>query len=64
MSDFCNMVFDDGNSEDFMSVLIKGMEMPKNCSECPGGASWGFAGKCIAAIDDAPTIIEAEGEKE
>ena len=25
-----------------------------------GGASWGFVGKCITAIDDAPAIIEAE----
>lgn len=29
-----------------------------------GGASWRFAGKCIAAIEDAPTIIEAEGAEE
>ena len=97
-----------------MSVVIKGMQMPKNCtncglmcalrhfnilndnrpSNCPlveipehhgqlidrdalslreklklieereiqiyGGVSWSFAW-CIAAIEDAPTIIEAEG---
>ena len=28
------MVFDDGNSEDFMSVLIKGMKMPESCCKC------------------------------
>lgn len=29
-----------------------------------GGASWRFVGKCITAIEDAPTIIEAEGAEE
>lgn len=28
------MVFDDGDSEDFMSVFIKGMKMPKSCTNC------------------------------
>ena len=40
----------------------------KTIKECEvqiyGGASWGFTGKCIAAIDEAPTIIEAEGVEE
>lgn len=40
----------------------------KTIKECEvqiyGGASWGFAGKCIAAIEDAPTIIEAERVEE
>ena len=29
-----------------------------------GGASWSFVGKCITAIEEAPTIIEAEGAEE
>ena len=27
-----------------------------------GRESWGFTAKCIHAFDDAPTVIEAEGE--
>lgn len=29
------MVFDDGDSEDFMSVIIKGMQIPEDCFSCP-----------------------------
>lgn len=29
------MVFDDENNGDFMSVLIKGMQMPDRCIDCP-----------------------------
>lgn len=35
MSDFCYMVFDDRvNGDCQMSVLIKGMKMPKSCFDC------------------------------
>ena len=59
-----------------MSVLIKGMEMPKSCEDCPMAFSvnfgiWGNHGVCLCgrggdfndvceAIEEAPTIIEAE----
>lgn len=54
-----------------MSVLIKGMEMPKACVFCElydGELYWCRGAKkeipySRANIDDAPTIIEAEGER-
>ena len=104
-----------------MSIVVKGMEMPKNCTLCDSiglnvaigcpvmtgingratdcplvelpekhgrlidadekrlritlkgiregecqiykGGSWGFAAKAETAIDDAPTVFEAEGQE-
>jgi len=51
-----------------MSVLIKGMEMPKYCYTCP--AYDYIKSFCcvlrtkVQAIDEAPTIIEAEVSEE
>ena len=35
MSDYCHMVFNDGDNGDFMSILIKDMQMPNSCLDCP-----------------------------
>ena len=34
MSDYCYIVFNDRDNGDFMSVLIKGMQMPESCCKC------------------------------
>ena len=55
-----------GDLIDRDALSLRGkLKLIKECEiQIYGGASWDFAGKCIAAIEDAPTIIEAEGAKE
>lgn len=36
-----------------MSILIKGMEMPKNCWECP--CDYGAFGKCVCGLTEQST---------
>ena len=40
------MVFNDGDNGDFMSVLIKNMEMPNSCLDCPCSLNLFFCRAC------------------
>lgn len=45
-----------------MSILIKGMEMPKNCSLCPCSCSWDpwTEPTICRALDEEPEISDTE----
>ena len=60
------MAFDDGDSEDFMSVIIKGMKIPEDCFSCPlkeegfCNITNAYAGQIYKRNSDCP-LVELPG---